>query len=100
TAAASLKHRHSQSFSIPDILALPRHHCRGLIEAFSPRSKPRSSAFLFRGLIEATNDSPVDVASNFLFRGITAAASLKLLFSSSGSSAATSSSAASLPRPH
>ena len=83
TAAASLKLAISDRAPEMRAEALPRHHCRGLIEALSALQKRRRGAILFRGITAAaslklrqTSVIPRD-AIDTLFRGITAAASLK-----------------------
>ncbi len=84
---------------------LPRHHCRGLIEAVR-RAKPwRSPGRIFRGITAAASLKRLDdrlrrVIGRVIFRGITAAASLKLASTVGLHTPIKRSSAASLPRPH
>src|SRR5579884_760128 len=127
TAAASLKHNFADvHFSPPS--RLPRHHCRGLIEApipWPPRRRPHT---VFRGITAAAslklNDRRLLHGWFCGLRGITAAASLKRQWLAEGvggpwglprhhcrglieacskttlASIVYPSSAASLPRPH
>jgi len=85
---------------------LPRHHCRGLIEALNGFNSGAGGDGIFRGITAAASLKRagrrlgVGGESEIIFRGITAAASLKLGASPNSGRSKTKSSAASLPRPH
>src|SRR5579875_546894 len=67
---------------------LPRHHCRGLIEARKSSVLRLSSSSVFRGITAAASlkhrGGACGGAYGSVFRGITAAASLKRLAGTSG----------------
>src|SRR5579875_1379204 len=82
TAAASLKRINDNSIQMPRT-HLPRHHCRGLIEAArEDTARQRFIRRIFRGITAAASlkrETSIENHSRFgqIFRGITAAASLK-----------------------
>src|SRR6266446_3784907 len=60
---------------------LPRHRCRGLIEApviDAMGAEHRARTVVFRGIVEATQRFDIRTNGSLVFRGIDAAASLKL----------------------
>ena len=82
-AAASLKQRNRSVQVLPCSRALPRHQCRGLIEALADQFVlsvlvPPLPRHQCRGLIEAICCRAGHGSHTALFRGINAAASLKL----------------------